>query len=260
MRKKVISVRKKRQAIATQFKITLTLILLIGIFYGLYYLFFVLDITSINNVFVDLPQDFPVKSEELKQKYLEKNHYNILFSLINQSDQTIFQNFNEFVGGKTEVNLFKKEVYLIPIIRTENAIWCVLEHDLCFSIDDTGFVIRKVSYTEGANILVIESQKEFLPSLGQKLKDEHLYFYIKKFHELLIKNNFLTIKYAVVNLTDFNVYLANGFFLKISSDIDVLDSLNYFLKVYNNLKDDEKKKLDYIDLRIGNKVFYKLKQ
>jgi cell division septal protein FtsQ len=69
----------------------------------------------------------------------------------------------------------------------------------------------------------------------------------------------LPIRNEIINQTDFNVYLNNGFFLKVSSDIKAPEAFNFFMRLYENLDNKEKSNLEYIDLRIGNKVFYKLK-
>jgi cell division septal protein FtsQ len=234
-------------------------VLLIGLLFWSYYIFFVIGILNINEIILDLPESLTFKEELLKKEYLTKTKNNILLALLTQNDQSIFTIDGAFSGGKIEIDILKKNVYLKPILRNENSIWCDFEHTLCVSIDEDGFVIRNVNYTQSAALLTIESPKELLPLIKQNLKQSNIYFFIKEFNNLLLKNNFLPIKNEIINQTDFNVYLNNGFFLKVSSDIKAPEAFNFFMRLYENLDNKEKSNLEYIDLRIGNKVFYKLK-
>lgn len=259
MRKKVISVKKKRN-----FKVSLWAVfwavVLIGVAFWFYYLFFVLEIAKINKVIVEFKEDSAAKAELLKNKYLAKVKNNIFLAFFGQADNSFFSDFTEFSGGSIKVDIFKKEVNLKPQLRLEEAIWCNQNYDQCFSIDRDGIVTRQVNFTQGANILLIESSDAQLPPIKTKFKESDLYFYIKNFNTLLNKNGFIASKYQIINLTDFNVFLTDGFFLKVSSEIAFEDSFSYFFTLYKNLDLNQKKNLEYIDIRIGNRVFYKLKE
>lgn len=259
MRKKITKPKKRKKFYLPSLRFIFFIVLGIGAIFWMHYLFFVLEAAGINEILIDIPENFANKTDELKQSYIDLSKNNIFLAWLLKDDKNIFIRHSEFAGGDIEVDFFKRNVLLKPTIRNENSLWCKKNNQGCLAIDDSGYVSREVVFTQGANIMLIESADELLPIKGAKILSSDIFFYIKKINDLLVKNGFISEKYDVINRTDVNAFLARGFYLKLSSDYSHSDAFNYFSKLYNSLKDDERNNLEYIDLRIGNKVFYKLK-
>lgn len=259
MRKKIAAPKKIRKIYLPSLRLVFLIVLILGILFWSYYGLFVLEIAKINEIIVQIPENFASKSAEIRQTYIDSAKNNIFWAWLLKNNVDIFLKHDEFYGGEIEVDLFKKQVILKPKIRNENSLWCDKNHEVCLAIDDNGYVSREVTFMQGANILLIESSDNLLPSRGAQLKNSDIYFYLKKISDLLVRNGFINEKYEAINQIDANAFLMNGFYLKLSSDLPYDDAVNYFLKLYNSLNDDEKANLEYIDLRIGNKVFYKVK-
>ncbi len=259
MRKKVVVIKKTKRIKLPSLRFIFITVLLIGLFFGVYYGIFILKISEIKEVIVKVPENLSDVADKLRLSYIQSINNNIFLAWILKDKKDIFLQNVEFYDGDIEIDFFKKIVILKPKIRNERTIWCNKERNLCFAIDDNDFVSRKVAFLEGAPFLIIESENQLLPNEGKSLKDLAVYFCLKKFNDLLLKKKFFPQYSEVISQSDANIFLNEGFYLKISSDEDCENSFNYFLKVYNNLSENERKKLEYIDLRIGNKIFYKLK-
>lgn len=128
----------------------------------------------------------------------------------------------------------------------------------CFKIDKEGVAFLEAKEEQKEGCLLIFSQKEEKISLGQRvIQEDHLgsIFEIQKNLEEDFK-----IKIEKFFLLDekLNVETEQGFEIYFDLEGDVLNQIsNLGLILQEEIPPEERKNLQYIDLRFGNRVFYK---
>lgn len=165
----------------------------------------------------------------------------------------------------------KKELFHRLVIdfekRTQIGIWCHLaddnsENNRCYYFDKKGIIFKEAPQTEGSLILKIEDLSKENISLGaQALTDKQLSF-ITSFNKKIIENNtFKLVKFKIKSSEnrDLEAVTDQGWSVYLDQNQDpALEATNLFTVLSEIIK-DKSSKLDYIDLRVPSRVFYKLK-
>jgi len=138
--------------------------------------------------------------------------------------------------------------------------------DLCYEIDDTGFIFapsevsepsgRSYIFTGGVSATSTEQNEN---PVGQQFAPSHLSG-ILALLTFLKDDGFAPVGATVVDDQDFSIPLKESFYIKASfgeSAVDVVKNLQLVLSA-ESLK-DQQEKIEYIDLRFGNRVYFKLK-
>ncbi|HEY4502268.1 MAG TPA: hypothetical protein VJH21_00340 [Candidatus Paceibacterota bacterium] len=151
--------------------------------------------------------------------------------------------------------------------REPSALWCG-ENRLddvtpeCYFLDEDGFIyINAPIFSDNVYIRFYGPLKNGYP-IGQLFLEPSVYRSLTLFILSLKEEDILVADFAVLDSDDFELYLKNG--------IQILFGRNQELStVFDNIRavflSDEFKEMDfstvdYIDLRFGNKVFYKLRE
>jgi len=158
---------------------------------------------------------------------------------------------------------FPDEIKITVRERENLLIWC--SAGPCYLVDEEGYAYRGVEEEFFSENLVKIINKNAEPvSVGDKILEEEYLRFISEFNAKLPE--FSELGLPSVYETDFAVagemsaMTKNGWMVyfncKVSPDIS-LRVLKTFLK--NNQLYGEENRLEYVDLRAGNKIFYKLK-
>ncbi len=142
--------------------------------------------------------------------------------------------------------------------REPAAILCVVDSKDCSFVDDTGFIFEKAPFFSSGVFVKFFDERREKPGIGQFLISrnmlQRLFVFLDKAEGYFDIND--------VYLDDEGVYKLqtnSGPFLLLSEADDwsvVFSNLETFLEGY---KDGDLPNFEYIDLRFGNKVFYKEK-
>jgi len=166
-----------------------------------------------------------------------------------------------------EINIYRDSLTGIAIEVSERKpryVWCesVSEEettDNCFFLDEEGYIFAKAPQFSGSVFFTFHALREFTTdSIGNNLFEKSEF---EKFIELknkLGKFNFEPVEFIEKEKGDFDILLKNGVNIMFNKnqDIDVqLENLNSVVETINS----SDKQLEYIDLRFGNKVFYRFK-
>lgn len=147
--------------------------------------------------------------------------------------------------------------------RQQEAILCINDSppgDGCAFIDENGYVFEKAPYFSGDVYLKFFDERESAPgTIGFQLILKEQFKKLIDFRDLISKEN---IKISKIILKKEGIYeadISEGWYI-------LLNEQNEPKISYENLKisldskiQGDRQKLEYIDLRFGNKVFYKFK-
>jgi cell division septal protein FtsQ len=151
--------------------------------------------------------------------------------------------------------------------RTPFAQWCTSSDQVsCFAMDDQGFIFAAAASSTDS----IRFAQPYLftggvatttaNEIGQTFAPGHVPGLLALLH-LLVQNDELTpVSVEVEDDQDFSIMFSQGFLLKASygEDANAL-ARNIQLVLGSDTLKDQQANLEYIDLRFGNRVYYKLK-
>ncbi len=175
-----------------------------------------------------------------------------IFSFPTQNTQTQliekFLNLKEILVIKESTDIFIQAKERKPV-----AILCKDEFKDCLFVDKTGFIYSEAPLFSAGIFIKLFDERSIRPSLGQFLLPE------EKFQNLLVFKKVLDDFFIVesVYLDKENVYrfyFEGGSYIIVDNDDNWETTVNNFNVFY---KDFDGQEFEYIDLRFGNKVYYK---
>lgn len=140
--------------------------------------------------------------------------------------------------------------------RGARAHWCS-DTDGCFLMDDAGFIFAQA--TTAARMLVFNGPLfDASAPIGQIFLAAHMRTTLE-FAERLQWKGFEPERIVVEDSRDYSIHLAEGFILRSSfTDSPVALIRNLELIMASAPLRDKEASLEYVDLRFGNRVYYKL--
>lgn len=142
--------------------------------------------------------------------------------------------------------------------RTQN-FSSVSEYVICAYIDRSGFAYEAAPRSEGYLIKKIKSDTPNI-KVGMQLVDKKLIDQLDFLRDGLKNINLVVVEYELLSevKTEMRLAVADGFKILFRKDSDLENALTILQTVLNEEIKDRKNRLEYIDLRFGNKVFYKM--
>lgn len=198
------------------------------------------------------------ENEKIARDLIEENLSGRVFLLfpadniffVNKQDliQEIKNKFPEIESADLRTNFFSRKIKADIKNRQIFAFTCAEEK--CFYLDEKGVLFRQSPVVSGGILL------EVIASSTESFGDFHKISFLARKVEENLKEDKLS-KIILKDENSFELVFVSG--LKIISDSEaspekILRNLNIVLQ---SVKD--KKKLEYIDLRFGNKAYYKFK-
>lgn len=262
MRKDILvsskKLRRKRFFLRILFFFTLILILTAGAIWSLY-----IPKLRIQKISVEGAEILSVEritsniSEFLKGRYLwliPKD--NIFIASKKEINRNLLNNFPRIKEILLNKN-FPNNLSIKIKERRSEALLCKKESDECVYTDEDGFVFEKAPYFSGEIFLKFFDERDVKSSVFDKL------LLVEQFKGLIDFKNYISrenIKISSINLKKDGIYE-----LQTSEGLVILlNERNDFRLAFENLKTaldssikENQKNLEYIDLRFGNKVFYK---
>ena len=154
----------------------------------------------------------------------------------------------------SSINYFQRSLRVNIQERKGEVVWCQLNYHHCFWVDKTGVVFREAPFTEGSLFVRVDDSTDRTLVIGSLILEKEQV------------ENFFAIKNL---LSDLDVSLYNFNFSKPENqEIEAILSdgpkfyfslrfkPNEFLRPLLELKKDFSK-IDYIDLRVENRIYYK---
>ncbi len=162
---------------------------------------------------------------------------------------------------------FKQKMIVNVIEREPNFAWCRIEEllvdeekqetETCYLADSNGYIFAKAA--ENNNLQKIYSALVREEPLRSSIAEENLFNNLKVAINSLDKELSLKILSVEILESDANLHLTDDWFIKIALDSNV----DYQVANLKTILDSQELKdassnIEYVDLRFGNRVYYKL--
>jgi|SRR3989344_2557814 len=167
----------------------------------------------------------------------------------------------------TEIEIVKKLFHTVKINfqkRAQVGIWChpagdQLQADSCFYFDKEGIIFKEAPQTEGGLILKIIDASKNSASLGDMVLDNNKINFIIAFSDKINENNkfkILEFKIKPKSSVDLEAITDQKWSIYLDEKQEPVTAANNLLIILEEAVKNAKN-LEYIDLRIPSRVFYK---
>ena len=268
-RKSPLRARRRRIRAGIAFSIMLVLI---GIGYGVHYVSY-LPQFNVRTVVVEGAERLP---QQLVRTYVESELHSGSYRFIAPTNILTYPRealeiaVANFFPRIKSVSISRASLLATAAVvhveeRSAFARWCPssateLESE-CSIMDESGFIFASASSTNltSSTAYVFSGGIASSSPIGKTFEAGHIPG-ILALLRLLQNANFVPLGADVVDEKDFNVHLGQGFFLKVSfgGNPDVLVR-NLQLVLNSEVLQGKQSSIEYIDLRFGNRVYYKLR-
>jgi hypothetical protein len=260
---------EKRGGVFSRFLFWLLLFSFLGI--CVYLLFFstFLDISKIN---IQGNQDISsVEISKVVEKTLEGNYLKCFprknFFLASEANigSAVKSNFNRLEVGSIEKK-FPDTLIVKVVERKAELVWC--SGGVCYFVDGSGLAYEGASGTEedlrAGNFLVVVDDSAIPVDMGKTKISPDFIGYIEGANAMMRDD--LKIEPAASYHTpgiasrEVSVLTSEGWMLKISSEYSIDEAKKIIQTLFEkDLNEEARKNLDYLDLRVKGKVYYKMK-
>ncbi len=215
---------------------------------------------------IDISGNKVVSNEEIRQsldrflfkKFMLFFDYNNLFlATTDKISDAIISDFHRIYEIKTSKQIFEKTISLEITERKEAGIFCKQK---CYYIDKSGVIFEVAPETSGVLILTIEDISSGEVEEGEKVIDKKL---INKFFDiqncLSERLNLKALKFIIDSDTakDVKVDTNEGWYILFDQAGDFEKQLQALELSLNQTIEQQRTNLEYIDLRIDRRVYYK---
>ncbi|KKR88881.1 MAG: hypothetical protein UU85_C0001G0067 [Candidatus Wolfebacteria bacterium GW2011_GWA2_42_10] len=166
------------------------------------------------------------------------------------------KNYPQILRLKIKKDYFHREINIEFEEREKFGIWCPQEEFAmnCWWFDKNGIVFEKAPRVEGEIIYKIIDSSQGELSLGGRILDESLFKNLLKIFELLEKADFNSKTFRLdLALYEVQTELSPKIYFNIRIDPD------FGLSALQSFKNQDLKKIEYIDLRVENRAYYRFK-
>lgn len=219
---------------------------------GLAYILFLSPIFTIKTIAISGNKE--ISTDEIKNSLICKN---IFLTTRKGIENELLKKFPKILDLRIKKNLFRRELQIDLKEREEIGIICRAEK--CFYIDNNGIIFEYAPQTSGSLVTLIKDFSERDYKLGDKVADKEIINNISAIKEYLLSE--LDLKVSSFDITGFpieelRVVTKESWYLMFSLRREIKSQLSA-LKAALNEKIKNRIGLQYIDLRIENRIYYK---
>jgi len=195
-----------------------------------------------------------ISADEIRNSLVCKN---IFLTTEKEVENELFKKFPKILSLEIKRNLFERKLEINLKEREEMGIVC--RADKCFYIDQEGVVFEGAPQTSGSLIILIRDYSQRDYKLGDKVFDKTILDNVSTVKEELLSGfNFRVASFDIDNFPpeELRVMTSEGWYILFSLKRDVKSQLQALGMVLEE-KIKNRIGLQYIDLRIENRVYYK---
>lgn len=185
------------------------------------------------------------------------NQNNIFLARGDNLKNIIFSDFPRILSIEIKKDIFNKTIDLRIIERKEAGIFCRGE---CYYIDKEGVIFEDAPQTSGTLILMIKDNSESGVEMGRNAIDKEFMTELINLREELLNQLGLKVIDFIIEtdvLKDLRVDTNEGWYILFDGSQDFKNQLQTLKLVLEEKIKEGRKNLEYVDLRIGNRVYYK---
>ncbi len=248
------------------FKLSLFSFAFVAVAAGLLYVLFFAKFFDIRSINISAPDSLRADISKTIDNWLNSGFWNfnrrnnILFFSADKLSSQLAKQFPKLESVKITKNL-PHSLSVSSGERKPVGIWCLAVQNECFYFDKGGIAFSKTQPSSGFLIMNITDRRtDKKVELGGRVADDDWLKDITDTQDLLNKNN-VNVKEFVIpvdSFDEFHAQTAGGWKIMFSTQTDIgkqINSLTSFLK--EKLTPEQKKSLQYIDLRIQDRIYYK---
>jgi hypothetical protein len=197
-----------------------------------------------------------ISSEEIKNNI---QSVNILLMTTNGLKNKLLENFPKISAIEIKKNILKRTIAITIAERESLGIICKENTANCFYFDKNGVIFEDAPQTSGSLILLIKDSFSEEFSLGKKILEEQIISSIADFREGIFSLTGIKINWFEIYThppKESKIITSEGWYLLLDLSRDTEKQLSV-LKTALDEKIKDRKNLEYIDLRIENRIYYK---
>jgi len=185
------------------------------------------------------------------------NRNNIFLATSSKLRKILVKDFPRILSIEINKNIFKKTIDLKIVERKEAGIYCKGE---CYYIDKQGVIFEEAPQTSGTLILLIKDYSERDIKIGMEvIEKEFMTELIDLRTYLFDKFNLRVLEFVIETIPckDLKVNTHEGWYILFDKSQDLKNQLQALKLVLEEKVKEERGGLEYIDLRIENRAYYK---
>lgn len=212
----------------------------------------------------------------LKGKYLKLFPYDNIFIL---PEMKLTADLLETFPLLKEIAVrrdFPQKIFITVEERKAEVLWCSgsdsasipasststlnsLPKESCAFVDDSGFIFQSAPNFSGAIFLKFFDEREQPSGVGKMMTDSGEFQKLTSFAGLLKEKGFDVSKIILKDAGTYEVHLKESWYILLNDKNEPNQTFGNLELVFDQDIKEKRPKLDYIDLRFGKKVFYRLK-
>ena len=214
---------------------------------------------------IEISGNKEVEAEEIKNNF---NYGNIFLITENEVKNDLIKKIPKISDVEIKKNLIKRSVKLTIKERERLGIACQISEQEtenneqvgdCFYIDKKGVIFEDAPQTSGSLILLIKdySQREFY--LGKEIFEQRIVDFISQVRQSLsLEIDLMILDFNILSFPakDLKVMTNEDWYIIFDLEGDIKNQL-LSLKAALEEKIQERENLEYVDLRIENRIYYK---
>jgi len=130
----------------------------------------------------------------------------------------------------------------------------------CYYIDEEGIIFERAPQTSGVLVLVIKDESSARAELGKNvIAKESIANFVNLREYLSAQLNLRALDFVIKSDApgDLKVHTNEGWYILFDASRDLKDQLQNLKLVLEEKIKEERKNLEYVDLRIENRIYYK---
>ena len=231
------------------------IIMIISLFVlaGLAYLFFYSPAFNIKKM--EIFGNKEIKSEEI-QNIL--SYANIFLTSSQEIKKDLLKMIPKIASLEIKKNIFKRELEISLTEREDIGIICNGDSNQCYYIDEEGIIFENAPQTSGSLIILIKDYSQRDIKLGDKIFTAEFFKLISEIKDEMANMNLKVLNFDSMNfpIQDVKVMTNERWYAFFNFKNNIKSQLSA-LKVALKEKIKNRAGLEYIDLRIENRVYYK---
>ncbi len=179
-------------------------------------------------------------------------------------DEKLKEKFPKIASIKLSFENQKHKLKIEVVERKGEGFWCIQQSNKCFLFDAEGVIFTEVEKPEGSGGLFVEDLRNILPSQGENIVSSEWILFMKLFRDEVQPDIWIA-SYILEPEWFENGYIkaktTAGWQIFMNADKSLAKNSAEILKTLLKKEIGEKKVelLEYIDLRVPGRAYYKLK-
>jgi|SRR3989338_7352271 len=258
----------KKEERARHWKVIFFWFFLTVAFLTIVWLFFFSPLFKITEI--KLPENDVITNNNIHKLVINSAPLNLGKNIFILSKNQIKSGLAAIFPSITDISIKKELLHGLTVNfgkRIQIGIWChpaggQPQTDNCYYFDKEGIVFKEAPQTEGTLILKIKDFGKKKVSLGDQVLNYNQLKFIAEFNNKITENNqFKIIEFKITPSANFDLEAITdrGWSIYLDQNQDPASEADNLFTILNEVIKNKASNLEYIDLRLPSRIFYKMK-